>query len=277
MKEVVYLDVFFLINFVMDAVSLAVGALASSERARLWRILAASFLGGAVSLGMLVCSVRGIWLLLGGILSFFGMVFVCFGKKSPRRLGKAALFSFLTALFLGGAAEAIRFYTASSPGGERLTLGVFFTVILLAFGAFSLWGKSLDRKLETAVVSLSVRFSGRCEHYVGLVDSGLILRDPEGSRPVLLMKAAYASPLLPDSFLKRLETGDVSGEERLFCVPIRTASGRGELYAFLPESVSVLRRGGRKKAKEHREVLIALDFSQGGFGGCPCLVPLSVL
>ena len=277
MKEVLYLDVFFLINFAMDAVSLAVGALASSEKVRLWRILISSFFGAVFSLGLLFFSAKGVWNLLGGLSGFCGMIFVCFGKKSPRRLGKAGLFSFLAALFLGGVVEAISFYTAASPGGARLTLGVFLIASLLAFGAFSLWGKSVDRKLETAVVSLTIRFSGRCEHFVGLVDSGLLLRDPEGSRPVLLMKAAYASPLLPQAFLKRLETGEASGEERLFCVPIKTASGSGELYAFLPESVSVLRRGGRKKAKEHRGVLIALDFSQGGFGGCPCLVPLSVL
>lgn len=142
---------------------------------------------------------------------------------------------------------------------------------------FALWGNHMSRKLESAVVSLSISFCGRCEHYFGLVDSGLLLRDPDAGRPVLLLKAEYAVPLLPREFIGRMERGELSGAERMFCVPIRTVSGAQELYAFLPERVQVISLGKRKKKREERDVLVALDFSGGGYGGCPCLVPLSVL
>lgn len=277
MKEVLYLDVFFITNFVMDLVSLAVGGLAASEKAAFFRMVAAAFLGAAFSTAALILSWgKGLTLFLS-FFSFFLMIRISFGRIRWKRLWKPALFSFATALFLGGAVEVISFYARPLDAGTKLTLGIFVSAVLCAFGLFSLLGKSLNRKLETAVVSLAIRFSGRCEHFFGLVDSGLLLKDPEGGRPVLLLKAEYASPLLPADFLCRLKKGDLTGEEKLFCIPIQTVNGYGELFAFMPESVSVSTGGGRKRRKEQKEVLVALDFSRGGFGGCPCLVPLSVL
>lgn len=273
MKEIIYLDVFFVINFLMDLVALSVGALIASEKAKLSRLFVASFAGAAFSLGVLILSPgRLLHFVLGAVL-FCVTVFLAFGKKSLRRFGKICLFSFTTALFLGGAAEALSYYAGFES--SRLSPGIFFALVFFSFGCFSLWGKSVNRKLETAVVSLAITFSGRSEYFFGLVDSGLLLKDPEGLRPVLLLKAEYATPLLPMDFLNRIREG-LCVEETLFSIPVRTASGTGNLPAFLPERVCILKNGKRKK-KEWNDVLVALDFSEGGFGGCPCLVPLSVL
>ncbi len=276
MKEILYLDVFFIINFLMDLISLSVGSLISSEKIRFLRLIGASFLGGVFSTVMMMFSPGRLMNVFFGMILFLFTVFIAFGKRKFSRFLKVCLFSFATALFLGGAVEAISFYTLSQGGRARLTPGIFLAVAFLALGLFSLWGKSLDRKLRTAVVSLAISVSGRSEYFFGLVDSGLLLRDPVGARPVLLLKAAYATPLLSADFLERIKNGTFSEEENVFLIPTKTASGSGQLYAFLPERICVL-GNGKKKKKEHKDVLIALDFSEGGFGGCPCLVPLSVL
>ncbi len=274
MKEILYLDVFFITNFLMDLVSLSVGALIASEKAKFSRLLAASLVGALFSVGILVLSPGRLLQFFAGMISFCLMIFLAFGRKNRRRFGKILTFSFVTSLFLGGAAEAISYYTGFEK--SRITPGIFFALLFFAFGCFSLWGKSVNRKLETAVVSLAITFSGRKEYFFGLVDSGLLLKDPEGQRPVLLLKAEYASPLLPYDFLSHIKNGVCPEGEKLFSIPMRTASGTGRLYAFLPERVSII-KNGKKKNKEWEDVLVALDFSEGGFGGCPCLVPLSVL
>ncbi|MBE6712363.1 MAG: hypothetical protein E7580_02450 [Ruminococcaceae bacterium] len=277
MNEIFYVDRYFLTNFLMDLVSLAIGALSASRKVSFWRLSLASAVGALFSTGLVLLQAGPVMTVLSSVLVFAGMIALCFGIRHPRRWVKPALFSFAGAVFLGGAAEVISFYVLPRGSASRLGLGVLCGSVLLGVGIYSLWGKHIHQKLETAVVSLSITYGGRCEHYFGLVDSGLLLRDPDAGRPVLLLKAEYAEPLLPREFIRKMELGELSGEERLVCVPIRSVGGSRDLLAFLPERVQVITGGRRKKNKEERDVLIALDFSRGGFGGCPCLVPLSVI
>lgn len=277
MKEILYIDVYFALNFAMDLAALATAAIISSEKTGMRRLLLASLFGGAFSALIALFSLRGVWNLVLAPPAFFVMIRISFGKKSVSRTAKYALFSFVTSLFLGGCVEWLSYYSAALGGNRRAGFLIFLIAVLLSFGAFSLWGKHLHRKLETAVVSLSISFCGKSESFFGLVDSGLLLKDPESGRPVLLLKAAFATSLLPVEFLMQLQKGAPSGTEGLFFVPIRTASGRGEMLAFLPDRVSIIKRKRGKIRSEAVEILVALDFTEGGYGGCPCLVPFSVI
>lgn len=269
MNEILYLDLYFLTNFAMDLVSLGVASLVSSEKIRMLRLTLASLFGGVFSCLIAIFSPGAFWDLLFSIPALILILFIGFGSRG-KRMGRIALFYLLTALFLGGAVEAISYYMGQKGS---LTLGIFLFLVFLSFGFFQLFGRRMNQKLSTAVVSIAVRFAGRCEYYYGLVDSGLLLRDPEEGKPVLILKAGYATPLLSEEFLQRLK----SGGEGSIAIPMKTASGSGVLYAFRPDGVKILRNGKKRKEKEEREILIALDFSEGGFGGCPCLVPLSVI
>ncbi len=277
MNEVFYIDQYFATNFLMDLVSLSVGALSASRKVPLWKLLLAAFFGALFSTGLTFLQLGQLMILFLSIAVFVAMIALCFGIDRSGRWIKPALFSFSGAVFLGGAAQMLSYYLLPRGTEAKLGLGVLLGVVLLGVCAYALWANHMNRKLDTAVVSLSISFGGRCEHYFGLVDSGLLLRDPDAGRPVLLLKAEYAVPLLPQEFISSMERGELTVRERLFCVPIRTVGGERNLYAFLPERVRVVPIGKQKKKWEERDVLVALDFSGGGFGGCPCLVPLSVL
>ena len=164
MKEILYLDTYFALNFVMDLVSLALAGLISGEKARLWRMcLAASF--GALASAILILLPFGSRLsLFFGLLTFFAMIYFSFGRLSLRRGGFLSLFAFLSALFLGGAVESISYYTQRKG---NVTLGVLLATLFLAFGAFTLWGKGLKKKMESSVISLSIVHGGREEQLFG--------------------------------------------------------------------------------------------------------------
>ncbi len=277
MNEIIYIDLYFATNFLMDLVSLAVGALSASQKVTFPRLCLAAAFGAASSTAFVFLQV-GKWLEVILSLAVFGaMIVFCFGTGHPRRWLKPALFSFAGAVFLGGAAQMISYYSLPRGSEARLGFWVLLGAVLLGLTLYSLWGKHMSQKMETAVVSLTISFCGKCQHYFGLVDSGLLLRDPDAGRPVLLLKAEYAQPLLSSEILCRIRQGELSAKEKLICVPIRSVGGERNLYAFLPERVQVIPMGKRKKKREERDVLVALDFSGGGFGGCPCLVPLAVL
>jgi len=277
MTEILYVDLYFATNFLMDLVSLGVGALSASRKVRAGRILLASFFGAAFSTGTVLLGTGRLLTVILSFIVFALMIVLCFGIRNPRMLWTPALFSFSGAVFLGGAAQVLSYYLLPRGSEARLGFAVLCGTVFLGVCAYSLWGSHMNRKLDTAVVSLNISFCGKCQHYYGLVDSGLLLRDPELGRPILLLKAEYASPLLPKDFLDRMEKGALSSGEKMICIPIRSVGGEGLLYAFLPERVQVVCRRKTKRKREERDVLVALDFSGGGYGGCPCLVPLSVV
>lgn len=266
MVESVYVDLYFLINSVLDLVALLIAGLCVSERGKFSRLVVAALLGGAFSVAELFLP-YGIGL-LAGIFFFIPMVLIAYGKKRGKRWFLLSLFAFLTSLFLGGAMEFLSYYAFRGKTG--MTFGVFLVALLFSFGAWSLWGKSMHRKLETLVIPLSICHRGKREELYGLVDSGALLKDEEG-RPVILLKASFAGKLLSREELERIRLGQGEG---MVSLPIRTASGGGNLYAFSPTAVYFHRK---KRTESIKEVLVALDFSEGGFGGCPVLIPLYAL
>ena len=124
-------------------------------------------------------------------------------------------------------------------------------------------------------MTLPVR--GKKDHLVALVDSGAFLKEPTTGDPVMLFKAEYADSFFSGEELKQMERGEGPGFD-MFPVPIRTATGRGCLFAFRPDELRVIPSGRERKRRVRApEAMVALDFSGGGFAGCPCLLPLSLL
>lgn len=273
----IYLDSYFFFNAVMDAVALSLAGLCASEKIRFRRLFPASLFGGAVALVPLILPLP-FWAHLPFVfVSFAAMVLLAFGKKRLRRLTAVSLMAFVSSLFLGGAAEAVTYFVSSLGGAARIGVLVFLILVFLGFGAFSLWGRNLYRKMESSVISLSIRLEEKEAVFFGLVDSGCLLRDPEEGREVILLKSSFASELFSGGDLDSLREGSLPTSTKMVPVPIRTASGKTVLFAFAPNFVMLHLTGVGKKPKRLNGVLVALDFSDGGFGGCPCLVPLSVL
>ncbi len=266
MAENVYVDLYFFINAVLDLVALLIAGLAASERAKIGRVLAAALLGGAFSVIELFLPI-GINL-AAGLLFFLPMVLVAYGKRNPKRLFYVSLFAFLTSLFLGGTMEFLSYYAGSGTSG--MSFGIFLAALFLSLGAWSLWGKAMRRKMDTLVIALSICRGEKREELYGLIDSGALLKDESG-RPVILLKASSVGNLLTREEVEEIRCG--VGENTVF-LPIRTASGSGVLPAFLPTAVHF---HNNKRKKQTKEVLVALDFSEGTFGGCPVLVPLYAL
>jgi len=273
----IYIDTYFFFNAVMDAVALLLAGLCASESVKFRRLILSALFGAAVSVITLLLEMAPLGNLIAAFLSFFPMVLLAFGKKRIRRLTLVSLMAFVSSLFLGGAAEAVTYFVSALGGKLRIGVSVFLVIIFLGFALFSLWGKSLYRKMDTSVISLSISFDGKEAAFFGLVDSGCLLRDPEKGREVILLKGEYAADLLSEEMMNSLRLGLAPKNGNIVAVPVRTATGKTVLFAFSPSYVSLHTAWAGKRNKRLREVLVALDFSEGGFAGCPCLVPLSVL
>ncbi len=269
MREILYLDVYFVLNVLLDAVSLAAAGLCTGEKTRFARLLISSVSGGVFCVLSLFLRMSSRTEALLGLVMAIPMIWIAFGKRNFRRFGMLTLFFWLTAFVLGGVVQFLSDCFLFPRGEERITLGIFLALIFFTLGAWQLWGKRMKQRLDSCIISLCITHRGAHRDYFALVDSGSFVSDPVSGDPVILMKAEAALLLLGEETLERFRQG--SGET--IPISVKTASGRCVLFAFRPNNIRV-DTGFRKKRKKNIRALIALDFSGGAFAGCPCLVPL---
>lgn len=274
MHRVLYLDSYLLLNFLMDGAALLITACILNCRIKWWRLLIAALLGAACSLFPVIWAG---WGLIPGVLGFLPMDLVAFSWERPRRFLVICLFQILSSLVLGGTVEAIYYYAAKSDAPHRVTPGIFLFCLCLGLGAFSLWGKSARRRLESCVVSVTIRRGDHRADLYALVDSGCLLREPVSGDPVILLKADAARDLFTPGELCAFKGGDPAAGLPLLAVPVKTASGGGVLFGFRPTRICLHHKAFKKAYRETDRAVVALDFSGGAFAGCSCLVPLSMI
>ncbi|MBR5187852.1 MAG: sigma-E processing peptidase SpoIIGA, partial [Clostridia bacterium] len=126
------------------------------------------------------------------------------------------------------------------------------------------------RSLRTC--ALRVTFDGNENELTALVDSGNLLEEPVSGTPVIFLKGK-AARMLPAYLLCAMKSGaaSLSSENvgKLRVIPSRTVAGNGILLAAVPENIALFTGRGW----EDRRALIAVDFSEGDFGGFEALVP----
>lgn len=196
---VVYLDVLFAVNALMDGVTLLAAAALGGVRAGRLRWLAASALGGGYA--VLVAVLPALSALPVRLLAGVGLCAAAFGGKPA--FGRVCALYFVVAASFAGLAAAL-----GAATGRKLLFGagyyvsVPFRVLLLAAAAgyalsgVLLRGDALHGPLRREVERLTIRFDG-CEREVRLLhDTGNSLTEPASGRPVLVLGRTAADGLL---------------------------------------------------------------------------------
>ncbi|BDZ78983.1 MULTISPECIES: sigma-E processing peptidase SpoIIGA [Claveliimonas] len=186
-----YIDILFLVNFMMDYILLLL----------IKKILKCTATLGNISLGaltgaLLTCLVVALpipWPLLK-ILLFHGVVNILMLKialrlKWDKKLWKALFFLYITSFLLGGILEHVRQY---------VEIGSLFFV--LAVGCYyissGIW-KILDLIFKTGQCRCDVELyvNGRCVTVPALIDTGNTLRDKLTGKPVNIIESQTAEEL----------------------------------------------------------------------------------
>ncbi len=280
--RVLYIDVYFLINFTVDLLALYFSALLLHFSIHRWRLTLSAVIGASFAVVAVLLHDHTLPVLLLSILSLIGMI-VLTGKggRSLRRMRLALLFLLLQML-IGGIVHwgyrflAERLKNLKIEGGiENRKLLYLSVLILLAIGILRIsisllsshTGGAESREVE--IVIAGKRFCG-----TALVDSGNLLRDPMDGSAVVLIKPCVARRLLPPAFLNE----DVSAlseeyQKRLRLIPVRMVGVQRILFGIRPDSFFIL----KGKTKEPARVMIAYDKEEGDYGGYAVLIPSAVV
>lgn len=284
---VVYLDLIFLMNLLIDGSLLAVTAWMRKRKVVVWRLLLSAAVGASYVVMMFLPELSFLFTFLVKFLFSVVMLWIAFGFGSLqnylRNLGAFYIVNFAAAGGILGIHYLLQssgdlwngiWYSASGGMGFSLQIGTLF--VLFVFFAVLIWFKlviSSRRRQElisSYLAEVKVRIGEAEICCTGLIDTGNQLTDPLSRLPVMVMETSLWSEFLPGS-LKGLEAGSQADNlilewsedeefpwrDRLRLVPYRGLNrGSQFMVALKPDEVTVMLEG---REIRNTRVLVGLD------------------
>jgi len=298
MKQIVYADLLFLVNFSMDFLCFFVTARLLHKDTRLWRLIFSSALGGvysvvilflplgtvaAVLIDLLFCALMCICAFgvreNGGAFGFFTSFAVYFGVSVGTGGCMTAMYSLLNRMDLP--LDEVR------ENGDGISVWLFGLLALISGIAASIGGDLFKSVSADTVLKVKIEYKGVSVSVNGLVDTGNMIVDPISARPVIVINTQSARALLGEACAEAAARSDISsdiwerGEHKLRIIPINTAGGSAILCAFVPNRISL---AIKDKIGRSREFVVDALFAPSDLNfdvnkraaGCAALVPPSL-
>ena len=287
---IVYVDLVFLTNLVVDGTVLLATAKARRLRPARWKLASAAALGAIYAAALFWAEVPYLYSLGAKLAVSALMVLVAFGYGGPlafaRTFGMFYAVNFVTLGGVLGLGSLVR--AAGSPwdgmaiteqGGIALDWRMQLIMFGLAF-ALSVWlfhstSESRRKQAETTALlwTATIGIDSQTWEVPALLDTGNRLYDPVTRTPVMIMEAAVWRQQLPAGWCGRLQTEsadrllaelDETAREafpwmnRLRLVPYRGVNGKPRLMLAVKPDVVRLQREDRPPLSTDR-VWIGLD------------------
>ena len=256
MAQVVYVDLFFLINFSMDFLCLFLTAKILGVPFKLFR----SLIGGAVG-GLF--SDLSLFLPVGQILSLILNVLVCslmcvivfLERGRGRSLPLYILVFVAVSMALGGVMTALfnlfnhmpLFEGIEQTEGDGISVWIFFVLALISGAVTLLGGRFFAGRSSQRYATVELWYGGKSARLHAMADSGNLLRDPMSGKPCIVADLRAMERVLPREILQAAKQGAARGmatvggghEKNLRLIPTHTAAGESLLLGVRMERVTV--------------------------------------
>lgn len=289
---VVYGDLLFLTNFILDLALLIAVKRFGNFPGPLWRVFLAAAFGAMI--GVISLSAR--WMVLrtifGKVIVSFLIVSLAFPAKGSRLI-TAFIYFYLIGFAMAGGVMALTWlvHDTSWQNSQLPYTALGLGAALLLALAFSYWGASYVKKnLRRSVMTepLEIVLGGRKTSLPALMDTGNELLDPVTGRPVIIVEYHAVEEILPKDFRQAwLHWGhsDVTkiftmAEEKNFglslrLVPFSSIGKRnGMLLGFCPQCIILPQR---KHAVIRQAVVCLYDGAIGSREDCRGIVNPAIL
>lgn len=263
-----YIDVFWMTNFMMDSLLLfAVRQMLKCPVGK-GRILLGGVVGSTMTCLIVLLPLTGILrFCVGGILTALVMIRVSFGKQPVRMYRKAFVFLYISAFLMSGILQLFRPYME--------TMSLFFVIAAAAYavlkGIQRLW-ENLLREQKMICEVLLIQDEKRCWAR-GLMDTGNLLTDSVTKESVCV-----ADPQLISTFLG--ENPDNNGL-KLHYLPYQSVGGSGVMPVIRIQQMQITQRkviqvenpliaisSGKLSEEEEYQMILNPDIVGGKKNGC---------
>ncbi|MGD0152676.1 MAG: sigma-E processing peptidase SpoIIGA [Thermacetogeniaceae bacterium] len=260
-QPVIYVDVLFLINFVMDYGVLWAAARLSRIRFISWRLAGAACLGAIYGILVLLPDLYFLSAIWMKFLASLVMLGIAFAPLAWKKLGQVLLYFYLIAFLMGGAVLGFVYFMNSfaiQPVFSDVPLPYLWLTIALGTAVLlGKWGVPFLRKTflqDMMKVPVLIMLQGHEIKVDGLVDTGNQLVDPLTGAPVVIVEYDVLAPYLPPQAKYLFSGGGEVDLEKVaqcfaevgYVLPIRvipfTTIGKrhGMLVGFKPDEIIIL-------------------------------------
>lgn len=201
-KIVVYLDVLFGINLLMDFIVLCIVNKICKFAATFLRILLSAAFGAlwSVFAVMMPKNIQGLIHICTYILISFVMVKMCAGKSVFRKVLKGVFILYAVTFVLAGAVNMLYFYTYAGYFVKTVVLSneklVLFTVVSVIFIYFLYVQFIKLRTYDRGKCQVVILCMGERVELTGFVDTGNVLVDIYTKKPVSVVSKKYIQNIL---------------------------------------------------------------------------------
>lgn len=244
----VYADVLFLVNFSMDLLTLVLASRITHKAVSRVRLLMSGTFGGISGTILSVWELGGFTGAVLNLLIMTIMTLLAFGIKG--NLIRNSLIVCGSGTLLGG------IMTVLLSAGEPVILdygGAYPTAFMLCAAAAGVFIRMISGSCVRKTAEVAFSADGIRRSFTALCDSGCFLTEPMSGLPVITVSDCVLGEL--NDRLRRQD-----GSLKLRVIPVKTVTGKGILYGFVPDEVFV--DGSRVRA-----VIAAGRESYGGFDG----------
>lgn len=270
----VYADILFFINAGMDYLCFCLTARLLHRPLSLPRTVLGASVGGVYAVVSLLLSVGQVSALCVDAGVCLLMCALVFGGRHTRARGvlTCAGVYFLVSMILGGVMTAL--YTLGNragltellPSGEDGLSAWLFALLALSGSAVTLWGGRIFHRSGTVrACRVILELDGQTATVDGIIDSGNLLRDPVGGRPVIVVDREAIAPILPDD-LCSISGGNsftslppaVAARWGIRFIPTATATGETLLIALSPDRLTLTADTPRGERTAPSDALVAI-------------------
>jgi stage II sporulation protein GA (sporulation sigma-E factor processing peptidase) len=280
--RVLYIDVYFFINFTVDILALYFAARLIHKNPSALRLVFGGIIGSAFAVLCVMLGLSGVWYFALLFSSLLCLAFVSVSNVSIyRRIKFAAAFLIIETL-LGGIVSAVYsyfdIYVYPLLGGfeekvENKRILVFSVAVLIGITlitlVFSLFGNMASEKcavITTNILGINLKLDA-------LVDNGNRLKDPMDNSAVTIVKAkALWKKFEGKDFSSILEQIGPEYKTKIRLIPVNSFGAERLLVGIRGEIKIKIR-----KKEETVNTVIAIDEEEGSFAGYSAIIPASLI
>ncbi|QGQ95784.1 sigma-E processing peptidase SpoIIGA [Paenibacillus psychroresistens] len=266
---IVYVDLIFFMNFVIDGVLLLATGWTRKIKMKGWRIAAGAGIGALYVIMMLFPETSILFTFIFKFIFSVFMILVSFGFGQIQRFFRTLGVFYLVNFVAAGGILGIHYLLLSSgdvmngiwythTGGlsfhVKLSMGFVLIALLLVVWFYLRVTRTSQRQMEVSqwITDLRIQLDEVEFTCKGLIDTGNRLYDPLTNMPVMVVEVGLLHDYLPEVWIKRIQNAEVEqifmeldkvdfkGQERIRLVPFRGINKGGQfMLAIKPDQVMV--------------------------------------
>ena len=282
--KTLYIDVYFLINFTVDILSLYFASCFSKIPTTTKRLIVSALVGALIAIGVVLMPEYPLIKFILATVGLFIMGYIAPKNVSFKRKTKFVFAFLIFEALVGGVVTFIwgildkyiaRLFVGTEGGAVNRKMLFLSLIVLLSIGVFKMLVSFFSNIESEGSVDVEVSFLDKTATISAFVDSGNLAVDPMDMSPILLIKKDVAKTILPENIIDlcNIDSLDRSVKKRIRLIPISRGGETHVLVGVKVDSVKVI----KDDKSEEILVTLAVDKEGGTFGGFKALMPSAAL